>query len=51
MLSAPLSESLPVVQIERLVSQLDASLPKADIESPAEVALTPEQFDSLLASW
>ena len=50
-LSAPLSESLPIVQIEQLVSQLDVALPKVGLEAPADIALTPEQFDSLTATW
>ena len=31
-LSAPLSESLPIVQIEQLVSQLDVALPKVGLK-------------------
>lgn len=51
-LSVSSPETSAVAQIERLVAQLDAALPKVNVGSLlATPTLTPEQFDSLTAEW
>ncbi len=38
-------------QIAQLMSEMDARLPKAKTSGQLSLTLTPEQFDSLTASW
>jgi hypothetical protein len=49
---APATSESPVSRLEQLMAMLDETLPKTKVNaSVATPVLSPEQFDSLIASW